>query len=231
VPSAALTTSNREIYDHHVGRTRDALREWRAERYRTVLPWLGLSLVVAVVILGAVLAFSFALTPDFRGGGVPQLGGVSDALRTWLRNLSVLLLHLLIGVATFACLRTLPMQAEHRHGWDRFIHRSLARPTLVGIAAAAVYSMAHLSITIGARLAAVSRELHHSAANVLAALLPHTIPELTAVFLPLGATLVVARRDPDRLIAAMAVCAAAGTVLLAGAAACETWVSPRLLAG
>ena len=142
-----------------------------------------------------------------------------DALRL-MRN---------IGVATFACLRTLPMQAEHRFGWDRFIHRSLARPTLVAVAGAAVYSMTHLSVTIGARLAAVSRELHQPAANILAALLPHTIPELTAVFLPLGATIIVARRDPDRLIAAMAVCAVIGTVLLAGAAVCETWLSPRLL--
>ncbi|HEX4109759.1 MAG TPA: hypothetical protein VHX88_16605, partial [Solirubrobacteraceae bacterium] len=227
--SHAASARNREIFDHHVGHTRDALREWRAGRFRVVLPWLSLSLIVAVAILALVLAFSVDVRPDYAGGGVPRVGDLADALRTWASNLCVLLLHLLIGVATFACLRTLPMQAEHRFGWDRFIHRQLARPTLVGVAGAAAYSMYHLSHTIGARLAAVSRELHRSPGSVLAALLPHAIPELTAVFLPLGATIIVARRNPDRLIAALAVCALVGAVLLAGAAACETWLSPRLL--
>jgi hypothetical protein len=61
-------------------------------------------------------------------------------------------------------------------------------------------------------------------------LLPHALPELTALFLPLAAWTIASRRgDWQDLLAATFATVAIAVPVLVAAAAIEIWVSPRLL--
>ena len=65
---------------------------------------------------------------------------------------------------------------------------------------------------------------------LLVGLLPHALPELTALFLPLAAWTIASRRGAWKdLLAATFVTVAIAVPVLVAAAAVETWVSPRLL--
>ena len=60
------------------------------------------------------------------------------------------------------------------------------------------------------------------------ALLPHALPELFALFLPLAAWMIASRRDDwHELLAATFVTVAIAIPILLAAAAIEVWVSPR----
>ena len=65
---------------------------------------------------------------------------------------------------------------------------------------------------------------------LLITLLPHAIPELVALFLPLAAWIIASRRDDwQDLLAATAVTVAIAVPTLLAAAAVEIWVSPHLM--
>ena len=63
-----------------------------------------------------------------------------------------------------------------------------------------------------------------------ARLLPHAVPELCALFIPLAAWLLASRRQAwNELLAATFVTAAIAVPVLVAAAAVEVWVSPHVL--
>ena len=63
---------------------------------------------------------------------------------------------------------------------------------------------------------------------LLLGLLPHALPELTALFLPLAAWTLASRRGAwEDLLAATFVTVAIAVPVLVAAAAVETWVTPR----
>ena len=65
---------------------------------------------------------------------------------------------------------------------------------------------------------------------LIACLLPHALPELTALFLPLAAWLVASRSGRwDELLAATVVTVGIAVPVLLLAAAVELYVSPELL--
>ena len=60
--------------------------------------------------------------------------------------------------------------------------------------------------------------------------MPHALPELVALFLPLAAWLIASRRDRwDELLAATVVTVSVAVPVLLASGAIEVWVSPRLL--
>ena len=61
-------------------------------------------------------------------------------------------------------------------------------------------------------------------------LLPHAVPELVALFLPLAAWLIASHKHRwNELLAATAVCVAIAVPVLLATAAIELWVSPHLM--
>ena len=61
-------------------------------------------------------------------------------------------------------------------------------------------------------------------------LLPHAIPELVVLFMPLAAWLIASHKNRwDELLAATAVCVVVAVPVLLAAAAIELWVSPHLV--
>ena len=64
----------------------------------------------------------------------------------------------------------------------------------------------------------------------MVSLLPHALPELCALFLPLAAWLLASRRRAwDELLAATLVTTAVAVPVILAAAAVEVWVSPHVL--
>ena len=62
--------------------------------------------------------------------------------------------------------------------------------------------------------------------------LPHAVPELFALFLPLAAWMIASRNDDwHELLAATFVTVAIALPILLAAGAVEVWVSPQLLHG
>jgi uncharacterized membrane protein SpoIIM required for sporulation len=85
--------------------------------------------------------------------------------------------------------------------------------------------------TIGRGVATVAGGLAISPTLLLAALLPHAVPELVALFLPLAAWIVASRRgDWDQLLAATFVTAALALPVLVLAAVWEVYGAPHIVA-
>jgi uncharacterized membrane protein SpoIIM required for sporulation len=83
---------------------------------------------------------------------------------------------------------------------------------------------------LGGGVSTVSAELGISRGLLLIALLPHALPELVALFLPLAAWLVASRRgDWPKLLAATFVTVAISAPVLVVSALVEVYVSPHLL--
>lgn len=162
--------------------------------------------------------------PPFREGDLGQV------FQIFGRNLLVLAFHALACVAGFIAGSSLPLQASRHTGIARAIHER-GRPIALGfVVGATAFSLGRQSYVLGSGVAGVAGTVHQSAGLVLAGLLPHALPELTALFLPLAAWLLASRRGEwERLLAATAVTVAVALPLLLAAAIWEVYAAPHLL--
>jgi hypothetical protein len=216
------------------GDTRRTLAGWRDDRLSVLRRWLRGSLAVAFALLAAVWAVATLSTPDPTGASFP---GVSSPARpedfafVLSRNGLVLALHALACVAGFMAGASLPVAAAGYSGLWRRVH-DRAGPLAIGfVVAATLFSLATQAYAVGHRAADLSAALGMSPLLLLLGLLPHALPELTALFLPLAAWTLASRRGAwEELLAATFVTVALAAPVLVAAAAIETWVTPDLLA-
>jgi uncharacterized membrane protein SpoIIM required for sporulation len=100
------------------------------------------------------------------------------------------------------------------------------------VVGATAFSLSMQAWTIGRAAGADAVALHASVALLLVALLPHALPELVALFLPLAAWMVASRRGEwDGLLAATIVTVALAIPVLVVAAVWEVYVAPHVMAG
>jgi len=126
---------------------------------------------------------------------------------------------------------SLPMQARMQTGFQRFVHERGAQFAILFVVAAITFSLSIQAWTIGSETARVAHRLHVSSALLLLTLLPHAIPELTALFLPLAAWIIGSRRgDWDKLLAAALVTAAIALPVLVLTALWEVYGAPHVIA-
>ena len=213
--------------------TRVALRRWNGAPWRVLGPWLGLSALIAGGLLLAILAIATLSQPDptpFRLPGLHTDATVSDYLRLLYRNSLVLALHAMACVAGFIAGSSLPISAAGRRGLDRWVHEK-AGPLAIGfVVCATTFSLVTQAFVIGAGVSSLSAQLDMSPGVLLIGLLPHALPELIALFLPLAAWLIASRRGRwDELLAATFVTVAVAVPVLLVSAIVELWVSPDLL--
>ena len=213
--------------------TRQALSRWN-ERPLTVLgPWFVLSLVTALGLLFAVWVVATMVTPDptplaFPGLNVEATFG--DYLHVLYRNSLVLALHGMACVAGFMAGSSLPLSAENRSGIDRWVHEKAGKFAIVFVMGATIFSLSTQAYGIGGAASTVANQLHISPAALVIGLMPHAIPELVALFLPLAAWLVASRRNQwEDLLAATVVTVAIAVPVLLASGAVEIWVSPDLI--
>jgi hypothetical protein len=213
--------------------TRAALRRWRRRPRAVLVPWLLGALAVAALLLGATFVIALLSTPDPSGSGFP---GVSHPARTadliyvLERNGLVLALHSLACVAGFIAGSSLPQVAEGYAGWKRRLHDHAGPAAIVFVGAATLFSLVTQAYVLGHETSTLSAELGLTPAVLLVGLLPHALPELTALFLPLAAWTLASRTGQWKdLLAATLVTTGIALPVLVATAFIETQVTPHLL--
>ena len=220
---------------HGLRRTRGALAEWRQDPWPILRAWLLGSLAAATLLLLAVLAIA-ALEYPTRHGQTPTgppffVGDRLDLARTFGHNMLVLALHAMACVAGFIAGSSLPLQAEQHSGFVRTIHERGRPFAMAFVIGATTFSLSLQAYVIGTGVAHVATGLNVSPGLLLVGLLPHALPELVALFLPLAAWIVASRRGEwDTLLAATFVTVALAIPILVMTAVWEVYVAPRLLA-
>ena len=215
--------------------TRLALERWNREPGSVLRPWCLLSAAIAVALLFAVYAVAKFTTPDRTIYLIPGYNAdtsFADYAHVLFRNSLVLALHGLACVAGFMAGSSLPLSASHRTGVSRWVHEK-AGPLAIGfVVCATLFSLGTQAYVIGGGAASIAGQIGTTPGKLILCLLPHAVPELFALFLPLAAWMVASRKDQwNELLAATFVTVAIAIPILLAAAAIEVWVSPRLLLG
>jgi hypothetical protein len=219
-------------FAHGVRHTRATLSAWRQTPVAVVGRWVAGSGLAAAGLLVAVLLIAWldngyqqvvTLQPPFA------VGNMGDVLHVLRSNLLVLALHAMACVAGFIAGSSLPLQAEHHRGVSRWVHEHGGRLAIAFVVGATAFSLSAQAYVIGHTLAGVSGFLHVSPALLLLGVLPHAIPELIALFLPLAAWIIASRRGEwEQLLAATFVTVLLAVPVLVAAALVEVYVSPHL---
>jgi stage II sporulation SpoM-like protein len=213
--------------------TRMALARWNRDPWVALAPWLGLSVAIALALLGVVWVIGFVSPADATRLYLPGLSGpatAQDYVYLLYRNSLVLALHALACVAGFMAGSSLPLSASKRSGLSRVVHEKAGPLAIAFVTCATLFSLSTQAYVLGGAVATLAPQLGLSPGLLLLGLMPHALPELIALFLPLAAWLIAARKDDwqDLLAATFVTVAIAVPVLLASAAV-ELWASPHLL--
>jgi hypothetical protein len=214
--------------------TRRTLRAWNDRPWEVLRSWLALSVAIALTLLGIVVLIA-AMTPaDATAVRLPNLNRsatLSDYGEILYRNSLVLALHALACVAGFIAGNSLPLSAANRSGLSRWVHEK-AGPLAIGfVVCATVFSLCTQAYFLGRLTSTLAAQFDVSPPLFVVTLLPHALPELTALFLPLAAWLIASRRGRwDELLAATFVTVAIAVPVLLASAAVELWVTPRIFA-
>ena len=157
----------------------------------------------------------------------PDLGQVVHVLG---RNSLVLALHAMACVAGFIAGSSLPLEAQRRSGAWRWIHEKAGPLAIAFVIGATAFSLVTQAFVLGGGTASLAAKLDIGPGLLLIGLLPHALPELVALFLPLAAWMIASRqKDWHELLAATVVTVLLGVPVLVASAFVEVYVSPGLL--
>lgn len=212
--------------------TRETLRAWNRDP-TPIRRWVAGSAVVSVALLLVVWLIAALSTPDPTPVILPGLdtaasaGAVGTVL---LRNSLVLALHAFACVAGFIAGSSLPLSAGGYTGLWRRVHDRAGPLAIAFVVAATTFSLATQAYSLGRAASALAAQEHITAGLLLLGLLPHALPELTALFLPLAAWIIASRRGEwHELLAATFVTVGLAAPVLVAAACVEVYVSPHLV--
>jgi hypothetical protein len=224
---------NEHVFSHGMQDTREALSAWSEGRWRVLRGWVALSLAIALTLLGAVWVVSGLLTPDLTPIHLPGLtepAEPADLLPILWRNSLVLALHATACVAGFIAGASMPLAAAQRKGFSQWIHVKAGELAILFVCAVTLFSLSTQAFYLGFQGATISSQLHMPIGLLLLSVLPHAIPELTALFLPLAAWLIASRRGEwSQLLAATFVTVLIAVPTLIFAATIEVYVWPHIL--
>jgi hypothetical protein len=204
--------------------TRATLRRFSAAPARWVVAWSLGSLLVTAVLLLATWYVADTARPDVTRYSYPGLtrpATMEDFLFVLRRNLTVLALHALACVAGFMAGWVRPGERPSR------MQKHAAPLAIIFVTAATLFSLLTQASALGHGAADLAWRLGIEPHTLLLRLLPHALPELFAVFLPLAAWSIASRRGAwDELLAATIATTAIAVPLVVLAATIETWVTP-----
>lgn len=213
--------------------TRAALSTWRTNPWPVLRSWLLGSLGAAGLLLGAVavVALISRSSPSWVAPQPPfVVGQPGDVLHILISNGLVLALHAMACVAGFIAGSSLPLQADRYTGRMRLIHERGPAVAIGFVVCATAFSLSMQAYTIGRATAQDAVSLHASRLLLLVGVLPHALPELVALFLPLAAWILASRRGEwERLLAATFVTVALAVPILIASAIWEVYVAPHVL--
>jgi len=213
--------------------TRAALRRWSARPGAVIGDWAARSFAVAVGLLIAVYVIASLSPPDptpLLLPGITRPPTSADLGPILFRNSLVLALHAFACVAGFLAGASLPQEAARYSGIWKAVHDWAGTLAIWFVVLATGFSLFTQAFALGAGTSSVAAQLGTTSGILLIGLLPHAIPELTALFLPLAAWLVASRRGQwNELLAATFVTVGVAAPVLVAAAFVETYFSPHLI--
>jgi hypothetical protein len=221
------------------GSTAGARIGWRAlAGWPEVGRWAAIAGVVAAVLLGCVGLLATNLRGDFWAGAEDGVFAphhdFGDVMYVFRRNLLVLGIHLCacwIGAIIGRRHEPSPDRWQWVVALNRPVPAWMGRAALCYALLVTLLSVVLQATALGRQLADESRAASISATHLLALVLPHAVPELIAVFLPLGLFLLEAQRARlDRLGVWSLQAAAIALPVLLCAAVIETYVTPGWIA-
>lgn len=228
-----MSAANQHTFSHGMRDTRETFRAWNGQPWAVLRGWLALSLTIALGLLTAVWFVSGTLTPDITPIHLPGLTEPSDPgdlLPILLRNGTVLALHATACVAGFIAGASMPIAAAERTGFSRWVHVKAGELAILFVCAVTLFSLMTQALYLGFQGATLAYQLHISRLELILSVLPHAIPELTALFLPLAAWLIASRRGEwNQLLAATFITVAIAIPTLLVAATIEVYVWPDIL--
>jgi hypothetical protein len=225
--------ANDYVFVRGMRATRGNLARWNANPRAVLASWFAGALAVAAGLLAAVVVVAERASSQDRSLDLPGLTsqpGIGDVAAVLARNGLVLALHAGACIAGFIAGGSLPLAAERRTGFQRWMHER-ARPVAFGwVVLVTCFSLATQAFYLGQSGANLSWELAISKPALIAGVLPHAIPELVALFLPLAAWTIASRRGEwESLLAATLVTVVIAIPILVVAATWEVYVWPHIL--
>ncbi len=225
--------ANDYVFVRGMRATRGNLRRWNSAPLPVLASWVGAALAIAICLLAAVVGVAELATPvpgwlDLPGVTSPP--SMADVAAVLVRNGLVLALHAGACVAGFIAGGSLPLAAERRTGFRRWMHER-ARPVAFGwVVLVTCFSLATQAYYLGSTGATLAGRLDVSRMTLIASVLPHALPELTALFLPLAAWTIASRRGEwESLLAATVATVAIAVPILVVTATWEVYVWPHIL--
>ena len=213
--------------------TRRTLAGWRDDRWKVLGSWTGLSLGIACALLAAVWFVATLADPDptpLHFPGVTRDARPADVGRVLLGNSLVLALHGFACIAGFIAGSSLPQTAQQHSGLWRRVHEVAGPLAILFVIAATLFSLTTQAYVLGSFASTLSAQFGVTPGELILGLLPHALPELTALFLPLAAwTLASHRGRWHELLAATFVTVAVAVPVIVATALVEVYVSPHLV--
>jgi hypothetical protein len=228
-----MNAANEHVFSHGLQDTRETFEAWNERPWHVLRGWLALSLAIAFALLGAVWVVAGMLTPDITPihlAGLTHPADPSDLAPILWRNSLVLALHGTACVAGFIAGASMPIAAAQRSGFSRWIHVKAGELAILFVAAVTLFSLSTQALYLGFQGSTIAHQLDLSNAVLLLSVLPHALPELTALFLPLAAWLIASRRGEwNQLLAATLITVLLAVPVLIVAATIEVYVWPQIL--
>jgi hypothetical protein len=228
-----VSAANEHVFSHGMRDTRATLDLWSQHPWRVLRGWIALSLAVALTLLGATWAVAGLLTPDLTPihlAGLTYPAEPDDMLPILYRNSLVLALHATACIAGFIAGASMPIAAAQRTGFSRWIHVKAGEFAILFVAAVTLFSLCTQALYLGFQGSTLAYQLQISRFELILSVLPHALPELTALFLPLAAWLIASRRGEwNQLLAATLITVMLAIPVLVLAAATEVYIWPRIL--
>lgn len=213
--------------------TRDALDRWNVDPLPVLRRWLKGALAITAVLLVAVWFLAHWFEPDptpLLMAGVNTEATLSDSIELFGRNLLVLALHSMACVAGFIAGSSVPQIAATQTGLSRWVHEKAGPLAIAFVVCATAFSLITQALALGQGASTIAAHFGTSPGVLLLSLLPHALPELVALFLPLAAWMIASRTKRwHELLAATFATTAIAVPTLFIACLVEVFVSPLVI--
>ncbi|HEX5714500.1 MAG TPA: hypothetical protein VFX85_14420 [Solirubrobacterales bacterium] len=228
-----MSAADEHVFSHGMRDTRETLEVWSERPWQVLGSWVGLGLAVAIALLTATWFVAGLLTPDLTPihlAGLTYPSEPDDLLPILWRNSLVLALHGTACVAGFIAGASMPIAAAQRTGISRWIHVKAGELAILFVCAVTLFSLGTQALYLGLQGSTLAYQLEISNFELILSVLPHAIPELTALFLPLAAWLIASRRGEwNQLLAATFITVLLAIPVLIATATIEVYVWPQIL--
>jgi len=228
-----MSAANQHVFSHGMRDTRATLEMWSERPWRVLGAWAALSLAVALALLTATWFVAGLLTPDLTPvhiAGLTYSSSPDDLLPILWRNSLVLALHATACIAGFIAGASMPIAAAERTGFSRWAHVKAGEFAILFVCAVTLFSLSTQALYLGFQGSTIAYQLQISRFELILSVLPHALPELTALFLPLAAWLIASRRGEwNQLLAATFITVLLAIPVLLAAATIEVCVWPQVL--